>query len=52
MKMPPAVGHAKRPAQPFGTHGADVQDLGLGDAIHDVGHQHLLGSGNELLATG
>ena len=54
MQVPPAIGHVivKRPGSPFAAHGADVQVLGLDDAVLDVRHQNLLGMGYELLATG
>ena len=42
--MPYAVGHVKLPANPFGPCGEDVQDLGLDDAVHDVGDHHLRSS--------
>ena len=37
---------------PFAPRGADVQVLGLDDAVLDVRHQHLLGMRDELLAMG
>jgi hypothetical protein len=40
----------KRPGSPFAARGADVQVLGLDDAVLDVRHQSLLGMGYELLA--
>ena len=52
MQVPPAIGHVKRPGSPFAARGADVQVLGLDDAVLDVRHQSLLGMGYELLAMG
>ena len=52
MQVPPAIGHVKRPGSPFAACGADVQALGLDDAVLDVRHQNLLGMGYELLAMG
>ena len=31
-KVPPAIGHAKRPASLFAARGKEVEDLGLDDA--------------------
>ena len=50
MQVPPAIGHVKRPGSPFAACGADVQALGLDDAVLDVRNQSLLGMGYELLA--
>ena len=44
-RAPDGVGHRKRPASPFGTHGEDVEGLGLDDAVHDIRHHHLQCSG-------
>ena len=45
MTVPHVTGHRKRPLSPFASHGADAQDLGLGDAVHDLGDDYLLGRG-------
>ena len=52
MTVPHVTGHRKRPLSPFASRGADAQDLGLGDAVHDLGDDYLLGRGYELLDMG
>ena len=52
MKVPHAVGQRKCPASQFATQREDDEVLALDDATRDHGHQHLLGMGHELLATG